>query len=505
MKKFLKSGWFKFIILIVVLVGIATAFYWKEEPAPTYRTATVTRGDMESIVDGSGAITSSESRKVYSKASAEVLTVLHEEGDFVKEGDVLATLDASNLDASVKGQQIAIEQAKLSISSIQKQIADLTIVANATGYVSNLMIAEGSYVTNAMQVCDVVEEGAFEIVLPFPYNEANKITIGNAAKVQLIQNFAMLDGTVTKVSEMRKLATGSSQVVDITIKVPTTGYSLAGASAKGEIMVNGTRQISTEASTFTSVTSNTVRAKSMGTVEKLNVYEGKHVNVGDVIAVLNNEDLNTSLKNANLSLQSLTTQYASIQDQLDYYVIKAPMSGTITNQTMKVGDMIAAGMSVATIANQDVFEFQIPIDELDIAKLNENEEVRVSIDALAETEKEPLMGKITKLPLEGVATAGVTEYYVTIQIPGDERIRIAMNATAKIVTSSHKDVLMVPVDAVTKENEASYVTILLEDGTTERIQVELGDRNVSYVEIKNGLTEGQRVVVPQLNDSYKLF
>lgn len=505
MKKFLKSGWLKFIILLVIVVLILGAFYFKEDKPETYRTASVTKGDIESAVEGSGAVVSSESRKIYSKASSEVLSVLHQEGEFVREGEVLAILDSKAINSQVDAQKIATEQANLSISNIQKQISDLRIVANESGYISGLAIAEGSYVTTAMQICSIVEQGAFEIVLPFVYNEVNKIQVGNPAKITLVSNFATLDGVVTKVGEMRKLAIGSSQVVDVTIKVNTTGYSLTGAQGKGEVLVNGTKQISADVASFTNVNANIVRAKSTGTVEKLNVYEGMHVNAGDVIAILSNEDLTVSLKNARLTLQNLKLQSDSMDEQLSNYTIKAPVSGTITAQSIEVGDMVAIGSPVLTISNKDVFEFDIPVDELDIAKLSYDQEVRVTIDALDETQDNPIQGKITKLPLEGVSTGGVTEYYVTIQIPGDDKIRISMNANAKIITHSKKGVLTVPVDSVTKENGESYVTVVLEDGTTERKLVELGERNVSYVEIKSGLKEGEKVIIPQLNDNYSWF
>ena len=505
MKKFFKSGWFKFIIFILIALLIFSLLFSKKDEPEAYRTASVTRGDIEAFVEGSGTIISSESRKVYAKVASEVLDVLHEEGDYVKEGDVLITLDSSSMDATAESQRIAIEQANLSVSNIQKQISDLTIVANASGYVSELAIEEGSYVTASMPICNVIEQGAYEIILPFGYNETNKIQVGNSANVILTSNFATLDGVVTKVSEMRKIATGSAQVVDVTIRVDTTGYSLAGAQGKGEIVVNGTKQVSTSVANFNSISSNIVRAKSTGTVQKLNVYEGKFVNVGDVIAVLSNDDLNTSLTNARLTLQNLSTQNNSIKNQLDNYTIKAPISGTITTQGVKVGDVVTGGMPILTISNKDILEFEVPIDELDIAKIDYNQEVRVTIDALKETEDNPIHGKISKLPLEGTTTAGVTEYKIKIQIPGEEKIRISMNANAKIITNSQKNVLMVPVDSVTKENGESYVTVVLEDGTTERKLVELGERNVSYVEVKSGLKEGEKVVVPQLNESYSWF
>ena len=505
MKKFFKSGWFKFIIVVLIFILLSAMFFSKKDEPETYRTATVTKGDIEAFIEGSGTIVSSESRKVYAKAASEVLEVLHNEGDYVREGDVLVTLDSSSMDATAESQKIAIEQARLSINNIQKQISDLTIVANADGYVSELAITEGSYVTASMPICSVIEQGAYEIVLPFGYNETNKIQVGNAANVILTSNFATLDGVVTKVSEMRKIATGSAQVVDVTIRVNTTGYSLAGAQGKGEITVNGAKQISTSVANFNSISSNIVRAKSTGTVQKINVYEGKFVNTGDVIAILSNDDLNTSLTNAKLTLQNLNSQNNSIKDQLDNYIIKAPITGTITAQNVKVGDVVTVGMPVLTISNKDILEFEVPIDELDIAKIDYDQEVRVTIDALKETEDNPIQGKISKLPLEGTTTAGVTEYKVKIQIPGEEKIRISMNANAKIITYSQKNVTMVPVDSVTKENGESYVTVVLEDGTTERKLVELGERNVSYVEIKSGLKEGEKVIVPQLNENYSWF
>ncbi len=499
--KFFKSGWFKFIILLLIIVVIACVFYFKEDEVVSYRTAVVSKSDIESYVEGSGAIEPSESRKVYSKVPSEILEILHEEGDFVNSGDVLAILDSSTYTATVDSQRIAIEQATLSCNNIKKQIDDLNIIANASGYVSALTIKEGSYVTNTMQICDITESGAFEITLPFIYSEANKVQVGNSAKITITQSFTDMDGTVVKVSEMRKLGSTGGQVVDVTIRVTTSGYSLEGVMAKGEVIVNGTRQASSQEGTFVSVNSNVVRAKSIGTVTKVYVNDGMFVNAGDLIATLSNDDLYTSLENANLNLKNLNAQYNSIKDQLDDYTIRAPISGTITLQPVNVGDMVVAGTVLSTISNKDVLEFDIPIDELDIAELSYDQEVRVSIDAIEETESEPIRGKIIKLPLEGVSTAGVTEYYVTIQIPGSENIRISMSASAKIITSSKKDVLAIPIDAIVKDNGESFVDVVIGDNYIERRAIKLGSRNISYVEVTEGLAEGDRVVIPDTNNS----
>ena len=161
--------------------------------------------------------------------------------------------------------------------------------------------------------------------------------------------------------------------------------------------------------------------------------------------------------------------------------------------------MIGAGSVLSTISNEDVLEFKIPVDELDIAKINYDKEVRVTIDAIDSTKENPIIGKITKLPLEGVSTAGVTEYYVSIQIPGSEDIKISMSANAEIITNSSKDVLMIPVNAVSKENGDTFVTVLMDDGiTTKDRSIVTGERNISYVE---GLDEGEMVIIPEASNS----
>ena len=80
-----------------------------------------------------------------------------------------------------------------------------------------------------------------------------------------------------------------------------------------------------------------------------------------------------------------------------------------------------------------------------------------------------------------------------------------MNANAKIIVSSKKDVLVLPVDAVTKEDGKSKVIVLNDDGTTEERVVEVGDRNVSYIEIKGGLNAGENVVIPDVEQGFGIF
>lgn len=106
----------------------------------------------------------------------------------------------------------------------------------------------------------------------------------------------------------------------------------------------------------------------MGTVKEVYVNEGKRVQKGETIALLENSDLTTNLQTVNLNLENLNNQLVTMKKQLGYYLIKAPIAGTITSQTVEKGDMVAAGTMLTSISDKDTMEFVVPIDELDIAK-----------------------------------------------------------------------------------------------------------------------------------------
>ena len=274
---------------------------------------------------------------------------------------------------------------------------------------------------------------------------------------------------------------------------------LGGLTANATITTTtGAKLTSSADSVFSKSKTTQVLSGTTGTVTKLLVKNGSEVKVGDVIAELENVDLNANAQSSAISVQNLNQQLQYSQSKLEDYAISATIDGTITSQTVKVGDWISAGTVISKVSNMDKFEFKIPVDELDISKVSLNSKVYVSIDALPKTVDNPIEGKIEKLPLEGVAVGGVTDYYVTLSIPYVEGLRIGMNASADIVVAESISTLKIPVECVTKENGKYFVEILNGENV-ERREVEIGIQNTSYYEIISGLKEDDDIVVPQQN------
>ena len=85
-------------------------------------------------------------------------------------------------------------------------------------------------------------------------------------------------------------------------------------------------------------------------------------------------------------------------------------------------------------------------------------------------------------------------------------MKISMNANADIVINSVKDVLTIPVDSIIKENGKKYVDVLLQDGVTvERKEIETGASDITNIEVKSGLEEGEKVIIPEVNSGISFF
>lgn len=310
----------------------------------------------------------------------------------------------------------------------------------------------------------------------------------------MIDSLQSVDGEVSYVSDSSEILVDGTKVSNVLIDVYTDKYVLTGVMANAKI--NGLYQSANQAR-FVAGSVAKVVSSSSGNVSKLYVKEGQYVNDGDLIAVLTNSELSTSAQNAALSLQSLYDQLAYAEEKLNDYNIVADIDGIITAQSIKVGDYVSTGTLLSVVSNTNEFEFEIPVDELDISKVDYDSEVLVTIEALPETEQAPLVGRVSNIPYEGVTVGGVTDYYVRIVIPYVEGLRISMNASAELILSSAKDVLYIPVEAVKESNGEKYVEILNSNNKIETRYVTTGISNSAYIEVTSGLNEGEKVILPE--------
>ncbi len=479
-------------------------------------------------VEGDGIITANSIYTITPKVTGEILQDYVVLNDYVKKGDLLYVIDSKDINNTINQASLGVEQSNVSIQqaqnnlkSIKDQINDLKIIATAEGYVENLRISEGNAVSNMMQVCDIAEKNAYEVVLQFKTSDANNIAIGNRASVFFLDFFTYLEGTVTKKSDNSSLKTDGAQATNVTVALTTTGYSIQNARVNGKVFTNsGAECVSVGEARVTSVSANVVTSNSTGVVKELKVENGSYVHKGDVIAILENSSLDTQLsnaestvQNAEISAKNAQTALNSTRQQLDNYRITSPIDGKIVFKNMKKGDVIstyqqASSNVMAIVADVSTMRFEMQVDELDIPKIKIGQEVVVTVEALDNRE---FQGEVTNVNTIGVNAGGSTNYTILIEIPGCDEIYSGMTVDAKVKVAEKEKALVVPLTAVRKGDvvykKVDDAEFQDEDSIVpkgyEKATVQLGLNNGEYIEILSGLTENDIVLIDKVTESGK--
>ena len=455
------------------------------------------RRDIVNVYDGSGTINAADSYTVKSLVTGTVLTADFELGDSIEKGDILYTIDISDVENNLASAQLSVEQAQRNYDDI----ADMQNVrTRISGEVSSFAVAAGDAVQAGQTVATIRDTSVMLLAVDFPAAEAQSFVAGQAAQVMPDTTFETLNGTIRSVSGADPAGDASLMTCTVTIAVPNAGSLTTAQAAVAQ--VNGVSSLNS--AHFTYQREETVVAAASGTVSELCVKEGSTVRQDDVILRITGKDLDKQTRNAADSLRAAELQMSSAEKTISHYTIDAPISGTIVDKKVKAGDKLSANdtamQNLCTIYDMSYLEMKLNVDELKIRSLEVGQEVDITADAVpGETYK----GVINSILVAGTTANGSTSYPVTVRIDDMGELLPGMNATAKITTASVKNVLALPNAALVR---GSYVLVTKDSPSAANaetsmtapdgyvyVKVTTGISDDDYIEVKSGLQEGDTI------------
>lgn len=145
-----------------------------------------------------------------------------------------------------------------------------------------------------------------------------------------------------------------------------------------------------------------------------------------------------------------------------------------------------------TLSSADAMILSVNVDELDINSVSEEQQAEVTLDAI---EDETFTGTVIKVGNSADSAGGVAKYEVELKIPGDERMKEGMNASATITVEERENVVTIPVNALQERGSRVFVyTQTDEEGNLSgEKEVTTGLSDGETVEIAEGLSEGETV------------
>ena len=241
-----------------------------------------------------------------------------------------------------------------------------------------------------------------------------------------------------------------------------------------------------------------------------------------------------SIKSSEYNVESVTASLKELKTNLSRTTIKAPVSGIVSSLSVEQGERVVgtiqmAGTEMMRIANLSSMEVQVDVSENDIVRVALNDEVDVEVDAYL---GENIKGVVTEIAnsASNIASAGValntdqvTNFVVKVRISPESYkglstkakypFRPGMSASVDIYTSQAKDVLSVPIQAVTarekdadkyeddpdvevekSDSDFKEVIFVPSADTVYMQEVITGIQDDEYIEIKEGLSLDTKII-----------
>jgi HlyD family secretion protein len=207
---------------------------------------------------------------------------------------------------------------------------------------------------------------------------------------------------------------------------------------------------------------------------------------------------------------------------LDQTTVRAPSDGIILTKYVDAGTMITSGLSLNSTGTSIVqlgdisrMYVDVPVDETDIANVDEKQNVDVSFDAYPGV---AFSGTVARIDPQADVIQNVTTFHVRVEIdnsaPSFRLLRPGMNATCDFVIDKKEDALSIPSDAMRTDDKGTFVEIAtgghmapadpksdtppdpntLVDVKIEHRPIETGLEGNDTVEVTSGLKAGEKVV-----------
>ncbi len=210
-----------------------------------------------------------------------------------------------------------------------------------------------------------------------------------------------------------------------------------------------------------------------------------------------------------IELRQLESRVNKLNDVYNSLLITAPKAGMViygkdrTRDKIKVGSTVSTWMPViATLPDLSSMLSITYVNEIDISKVKIGQKVELGIDALPEKKLEGEVVTVANIG-EPMPKSDAKVFEVKIRVFGEvSDLKPAMTTSNVIHTINFADTVFVPSEAVFQNDSMQFV-YLNKNGITKQV-VDLGDQNENYFLIKEGLEEGDVVLLNEPANSDEL-
>ncbi len=471
----MKSKFIWMIGILGILAGIAFAVrsYTQDDVSlEAIPVATVQRGELTISITESGTLQALQSVTLASEINSNRAKVakIAPEGTYVEAGDVVIEFDKTPFEEEIHKLENEIKQAEAAIVEASENLK-LQRAKNET----DLKDARAAIVSAEAELKNILEgEGVIKIRELEMEEERDKAAFEQAQQNVEDLKDMLKSGFITQ-NELKK---AESQLKEAASKYEFT-------KQRRQIFLEFTRPSQIEKA----------KAKARESKEKLAQLE-------EVAAYM------MSLQEANLQkeqarLEGLQQKYQQALEELKKTTVHAPIPGLVIYNELpaagkprkiQVGDAVWSHQALISLPDISRMLVETQVREIDIHKVELEQEVRVTVDAYPDASYSGHVHLIGSLAKADRNLPTGTKYF-QIQVllnESDSRLRPGMTARVEILVDCFEDVLYVPLEGVFEKDGKNVCYVVKGSGAEERA-VQVGSFNDDFIIIEEGLQQGEQL------------
>lgn len=440
----------KTLFTLIIIAALATAGIWAyqnffaqaEQPQQEREEHIVSRGTLAAMVNATGTILPEKQTTLSFKTPGRVAEVPVQEGQTVREGDVLARLETTDIEYAIAQAELALQTAQAQLLRLQIPTSDQDIAAAEAALES----ARASY----------------RRLVAGPSEEEVQVARANLDQAEATRDQAQ--AAYDRVADRPDVAMLPQA---LQLEQATIAYETAKASFGLTMRAPSEAELAAARSAIVQAEANLAR-----------LQEG-----------ISDEDLLV----AQLQVQQAYLSLDQARNQLEGTILVAPHDGTITLAAIQAGEL-SGGQPAFVLTDLSRYHIDVTVDEIDIGRISVGQPATITLDALP---GETLTGQVEQIADTAQLDTGVVTYRVTTQLdPTDAPLRVGMTANVDIVTERRESVLLVPNRFVRIDRTTSQTFVDRADGIqVQPIEIQIGLRDEAVSEVLAGLNEGDTVVL----------
>ena len=482
-------------ILIVAAIAIALVvlvwyFVFREDGSKgEVMTDFVTRGSIQSMVEGSGTTKAKDSATV-TPGSGTILELFVQEGDQVTAGQQLYRMDDTTARDAVTEAQKSVDNCNKELQAVYDKIAELSITAPHAGNLREVAdLKVGDTVNEGDTIATLVNDTKLRLSLYYSYAYEGDIKVGQTAQISIPAIMAPVTGKVEQINKVRFVSPEGATHFEVVLVLDNPGTLAEGMDASaGLTAADGTPIYPYQNGKLEYYESTKITAKATGPVERVSLLNYGDVKAGQLLVQLGAKDTDEEIASKENALKAAQEKLEEATKELEKYNAVAPIDGTVLQCSLTEGQEVSSGQGI-TIADTSQMIIEIQVDERNARYIKAG--MMVDINQYGT----PYVGIVESVSMTASGENGVASIPAVVTVDNYDGSMIpGTYAEYSFVASESEDCLTVPVQAV---KYVSFANVQLPETLDADPSAGMDDGMMDDGMMDDGMVDGGVEALPQ--------